>query len=119
VKRDWNLIRQILLELEKDPDPPVGPRAISIDGAAAEAVSYHVMLMSQAGLIEAENCTSTSGFDWLPIGLTWNGHELLDSIRKDSVWRAVTKRLAAHGTTVGIGIVTELANHFVRNELQS
>lgn len=37
------------------------------------------------------------------IGLTWNGHELLDNIRDNTVWNAVKKKAAKYG---GLSIST-------------
>jgi hypothetical protein len=49
--------------------------------------------------------------------LTWDGHEFLDSIRDDSVWSAVKKRLAPIGGSVSIGVLRAVAVEVVKSRL--
>jgi hypothetical protein len=48
MERDMDLVRQILLRLEKRTD--TGP--LQIDGYTAEQIGFHVWLMNDAGLIK-------------------------------------------------------------------
>jgi DNA-binding transcriptional ArsR family regulator len=60
-----------------------------------EAVSYHLKLLTEAGLIEARNLKGTT--TWAVNGLTWAGHEFLEASRDDSRWEKV-KRLVVDKT---------------------
>ena len=86
MKRDMDLIREILLKIEERPFDGMW-FTLDIDGCSPEAISYHVMLLHEAGLIEAY-CDSALGSidNWLPIRLTWQGHEFLDAARDSTRW---------------------------------
>lgn len=91
--RDLELARRILLAVEAHQEP-VDNIELQFDGEDPERVSYHVKLLAQAGLIDAEDTSSMGHFEWTPASLTWQGHEFLDAIRNESVWRT-TKDIAA------------------------
>ena len=84
MKRDMDLVRQILVEVEKWPHQHRG--VLAFEGRSHEEIAYHVKLLCQAGLMEAIDATSTSGLNWIPRSLTWEGHEFLDAARDDTRW---------------------------------
>jgi hypothetical protein len=88
MKRDMDLCRRILLEVDANPGA-VGqvPLQLDIEGRDPQEVSYHVLLLNDAGLIEARNMSNLTSFDWRPERLTYAGHEFIDKSRKDSVWQ--------------------------------
>lgn len=92
MKRDWDLVRRILFEIEEREDA-LGPGWINLEmeGHSDEKVSYHIMLLDEAGLIDAQNLTSSSAFEWQPKRLTWNGHEFLEAARDDTRWERAKK----------------------------
>jgi DNA-binding transcriptional ArsR family regulator len=90
MKRDMDLIREILLEIEAHPEP-WGDIKIKIQGSSPEEVSYHVKLLYQAGLIEAIDLSSMGNFVWVPQSLTWQGHEFLSASKDISTWRRASR----------------------------
>ena len=87
MKRDMDLAREILLKIEESPEATgVGGIDLKIEGRSHEEVAYHVMLLHQAGLIEALDLSDGEGIDWTPSCLTWDGHEFLDAYRQDTFW---------------------------------
>ena len=86
MKRDMDLCRSILVELENK-EQPVGWIDLAIHSYSAEEVSNHVRLLGEAGLIEAQNLTTHGGALWRPKRLTWAGHDFLDAAKNDGVWR--------------------------------
>ena len=77
MKRDMDMVRDLLLQIEGLEQPIVVDEQT---GNSAEVV-YHVRMLIQAGMIEG----TASGLAAVH-GLTWAGHDFLDSIRDDSVW---------------------------------
>jgi DNA-binding transcriptional ArsR family regulator len=75
-----DLARAILLELEKCPF--TGERHdIVIEGCAPEDISYHILLLYEAGFIDAERMTRYKGYhEWKAKTITWHGHEFLESM---------------------------------------
>ncbi|GMR22260.1 MAG: DUF2513 domain-containing protein [Acidobacteriota bacterium] len=91
MKRDLDLIRQILLDIEtegEDSSRRPGFANIADDGYDPESIQYHVQLMHDAGLIVADELVPGQ---WWPERITWVGHEFLDLARSDTLWQA-TKR---------------------------
>lgn len=85
MKRDMDLVRAILIEMEKW---PAGQRhgEIILDGRSDEEVTAHLGMMVEAGLIEAIDASSNDGEAWIPQRITWEGYEFLDSARSDTIW---------------------------------
>ncbi|SFI25925.1 DUF2513 domain-containing protein [Phytopseudomonas argentinensis] len=95
MKRDWELIRELLLQIEAlETGHHFYPQQVA--GHTAESVSYHIHLMCQANLIE---CSQHHPWNGAPVsianGLTLTGHDLLDGIREDSLWEAKKAYLQA------------------------
>ena len=81
-----DLVRQILLAIEnlESVDQPVD---LNFDEHSSEEVSYHVMLLDEADLIDAvEAAEFGTSSRWFPMRLTWQGHEFLDAARDDTRW---------------------------------
>lgn len=80
-----DLVREILLELEEKPFN-VGWVDLEIPNYTDEIVSYHVMLLAQADLIEAQDVSDVTARNWKPKWLTWQGHEFLEAARDETRW---------------------------------
>lgn len=93
MQRDLDLIRSILLEVEKNPDPQawIDPE---LEGYDPDQISYHIMLLDQAGLVEGWNRSAIGVFRWSARNLTWRGHEILEASRDQSAWRKTKTRLS-------------------------
>jgi hypothetical protein len=108
MKRDMTLVREILLAIEGHPAGQ-GPVDVHVPGCSSEVISYHVKIMAEAGLIEALNATTMQNFSWKPTMLTWQGHEFLDAVRNDTVWRKTTALIKEKGGSVPFEVVKALA----------
>lgn len=86
MRRDMDLIRGVLLKVEELPFDG-GFHEITVEGRTDDEVIYHVMLLHEAGFIEAQDLTTLSGICWKPKRLTYSGHEFLDAARSDTVWQ--------------------------------
>ncbi len=85
MKRDMELVRRILFQLEErlEFDEPYVP---NIDGCPDNEIYYHLKLMSEAGLIDAKNWSDDSGPYWVATSMTVAGHDFLDAARSDTLW---------------------------------
>jgi len=98
MKRDFDLIRLILLEIEKSPAEGVGDLIhLKIEGFTSPKISYHVGLLEQAGMIKAVNFAADDRNEWIPSGLTWDGHEFIDAARNDVIWGKAKKAIIKAG----------------------
>ena len=55
MKRDMDLMREILLAIERSDKSPLGWIDLDIPGRSLQDVSYNVMLLGEAGSIEVQN----------------------------------------------------------------
>ena len=85
-----DLARNILFKIEEQSEPN-GWAKIKMEDYSQEEISYHLKLLFQAGLIEADNLTASSGFEWKAKSLTWKGHEFLEAARNNSKWNNAKK----------------------------
>ena len=98
MKRDMDLVRSIMIEVEKNPDP-LAWADVQVPGHTSQEIAYHVMLLYEKGLIDANDCSSNDGMDWKAKRLTFDGHEFLDAARSDTVWHKAKERvLSTTGT---------------------
>jgi hypothetical protein len=109
MKRDMELVRQILLALEAHASG-AAPAPFTIAGYDQEVIGHHVYLMAQGELLTA---ATFSAFGESPTAapgsITWKGHEFLDATRNDKVWRQVRTVLKDKGLSLPFALVQELA----------
>ena len=109
MKKDWTIIRQILLKLEDAPTPNTALRPDQLDSFSFQEVAYNMRLLHEAGFIEANFQESRSGNGEINAGiarrLTNAGHELLDTIRNDTVWQRIKSTFRDKGVEMTFDLV--------------
>jgi hypothetical protein len=109
MKRDFDLIRKILLTLEESPR---GHDEITeIDGYPDEVFGYHGHLLHEAGLVVAyeRECMGLPMPYANPYGLTWDGHEFLDLIKKDTLWEKAKSTILKHSSGLAFAVLQDWA----------
>ena len=89
MKRDMNLVRKILFEIEKADGDPRDWIELEIDGYDQLTVCHHVAIMEEAGLVDAINLSTSDEYAVFPRRMTWDGQDFLAAVRKDSIWEKV------------------------------
>lgn len=120
MKRDMDLIREILLQVEAKPSAQ-NIDLIELPGRDQEEISYHVKLLGDAGYLETYDLRTMGpdGFRYAPSALTNAGHDLLDSMRSKSVWEKAKAKLAEIGGSAPIEIVQSVLINIIRNKLSN
>ena len=111
MKRDMDLIRAMLLEVESwSPGARVPSTRIVIEPYTEEQIRYHAELLHDAGFIGGVVAVHrASGERPAIVGrLTWHGHEFVDATRSDVVWAAVKQRAESVGGSVNMELLVEL-----------
>lgn len=86
MKRNMDLCRDILIYVESLSFLSQ-PQKVAVDGFSEEEIQYHLKLLNQAGLIDAENKSrDTQKVRWRVHALTWQGHEFVEASRNKSAW---------------------------------
>ncbi len=103
MKRDLELVRSILLAVEEQGG---GGKLLQLDipGHSKEEIAYHVKIMANAGLLDAEQHSTTAGPLAFPKALTWAGHEFLDDARNETIWKAAKKKLGSAVASVSLEV---------------
>lgn len=107
MKRDMDLARKILLAVEEKGGTR-GGLDLDIPGHAKDEVSYHVQLLAEAGLLEAQDLSTMHGFEVRPKRLTWNGHEFLEAARNDTVWNRAKEIVKEEGGSIPFDLLKAL-----------
>lgn len=98
MKRDMDLVREILLALELHPHG-FAPDKLGVEGYSQDQIAYHAYIMGEAGLIEVADSTNlgSSGPEALIKNMTWEGHEFLDAAREPKRWAEAKNLLHKSG----------------------
>ena len=96
MQRDMELVRKILLKMEKEGSTKISIN-LSIDGYSMEEIAYHCKMLYEQNLISAYkgHYADNSLYSFSIGTLTWEGHDFIDSISDDGFWRKVKDTLKA------------------------
>lgn len=126
MKRDMDLIRQLLLRIEelRVGVPNSGEEMLSLSASRPplclrdedpEATHYNMKLLADAGYLDLARTQFAGSFNLR--GLTWAGHDFLDSVRDAEVWRKTKDgALTAGGFT--FDLLKDLAKGFAKKQLE-
>ncbi len=112
MKRDMELIRALLLDLEEDEES-------DLSHWSEEQLLYHMVLLIEAELVHG---SYTDGENGIPVSacalrLSWSGHEFLDSARDTTVWAKAKTKLGKTGTSVSLSVLTSLLTKLAKEQL--
>lgn len=85
MKRNPDLIRDLMLALEAAEGAEL-LRVPDIPGYSRHQVDHHFRLLVEAGLASAGH-VSSDGRRWVAVRLTWSGHDHIDTIRDQRIWK--------------------------------
>ena len=117
MKRDMDLIRLLLLTVE---GTDYGERHdLDIPGYDEPTIDYNLELLILSGLINGDCSRMLDKTLRVTIsGLTWEGHDLLEAIRTDSVWDRTKDFLEDGGLqSVSLEVLKEIASKIAREML--
>lgn len=137
MKRDLDLIRKILLDLEGR-TPNLADDRLGFDlskvsaelGTTEQELQYHLVLLYEAEYIDGfalrglshksgKAMTLDSEYAWLaiPHHITWDGHEFLETVRDEKIW-ASTKGAAKKIGSFSVDTLKELGKGFIKKQVK-
>lgn len=119
MKLNHDCIRDVLKHVENDLHFTEMKQSLSlsIDGYSHDEVTYTLMLLVDSGYIIGDIRKYNDGaVNVLYKHLTMKGHELLDNIRDDNVWKTTKEKLSKI-SSVSIGIINDVASQVISNIL--
>lgn len=119
MNRDMELIRKILFFLEARPFLKA-ELDLPIHGYERDIVRYHTLLLAQAGLIDFEPEKTKTGRIICAhvIGLNWAGHEFLDSVRSEKIWKKLLKYAKEKGGALPFDLLKTLGIELIKESLK-
>ena len=98
MKRDMDLVRELLLKLEAlDIRPgvlrtihPTDPK-LAVEGSSADEIAHHLRMLVDGGLINVDGNGFAASSCLLFRLLTWAGRDFLDSVRDPKIWDKTEK----------------------------
>jgi hypothetical protein len=117
MKRDMDLVRQILLEVEKLSFTN-NVVEISLEGYTSEEINYHLIILADAGLLAVDYVRAgKKDYIWKSIRLTWDGHEFLDAARDNNRWEKAKGTMQKAGGFV-LPVLMQLLTQYLKAELK-
>ena len=117
MKRDMDLIRDILLHVEED-ETLTGSRFKTFDskdfaGHSDDEITYHVDLLFEAGLVDG-----SPNLHPLPAisKLTWQGHEFIAATKDPQIWASVKERLRGL-PDIAMSLIAEIGKAEIKKKL--
>lgn len=109
MKRDFNLIRDILIDAEEAPPGQV-IQGFTYEGVDQQVIAEHVKLLIDAGYLEGEliHQMGSSAHAYAVTGMTWDGHEFLANAKNDTVWKKVMADASEKGSSVSMSVLNTL-----------
>ena len=116
MKRDMDLVREILLTIES---METRYEHLNVPNYPVDKVNHHADLLISAGIVNGE-MNWTFGGPATPIveSLSWAGYDFLDAIRNESIWTK-TKDFVKERDLQGVPIelLKSVATEFVKKQL--
>lgn len=119
MKRDMDLVRRILLEVEERGFEEVKANSFEAEGYDTFTVAAHLQLLKEAGLLEAsilvlERAGAVEGYAQR---LTWEGHDYLDAVRNQEIWEKTKAHLSKHAGSIPFEMIKAVAIGYIRQRL--
>ncbi len=116
MRRDMDLVREILRQIEAWPEPQ-GWVEFDMPDRLPDEVSYHVAIMADAGLIQAQDVSNLQMYDWRAKKLTWTGHEFLEAARNDTIWQRAKALMAEKGGGTSFEVMLALLIELAKRQI--
>jgi hypothetical protein len=113
MKRDMELIRLLLLRVESGEETP------ELEQYDQSNRVYQAALMIDAGLVEGVISKDQHGMPARSaiIRLTWAGHDFLDAVRDNGVWKNIKDNVLKPGASWTFGLLLEYAKFEIKKHL--
>lgn len=114
MKRDWDLIRKILTCME---EKPAGQNLDMEELSGNKAENFaHIKMLKEAGFLNAAIAGFQEGGGVAIVqSLTFEGYDLLDTIRNETVWNGIKKTAVQKGLDLTFDVVKMLGKALIQH----
>lgn len=123
MKLNIDCVRDVLLEIESLPlSEPINSHdlAIRLKDYNYDDVIYSIKKLNDEKFIEALNTSTLTDCSFIIKELSWDGHQLLDTIRPQKVWDSTKEKIKSLGSTslkVMLDVATKAAIDHVKKTM--
>jgi hypothetical protein len=114
MKRDMDLVRRILLQVEEADEEALTSRPLDIEGYDGATVARHVEIMQEANLVDAHvmRADGVPPYAARVFRLTWQGHDFLEATRNDTIWAKTKSFVVERGGGASFEVIKAIAIKF-------
>ncbi len=119
MKRDMELIRMILVQLEEK-SSGLGTIDIVVNGYKESEVGYNSALVVEAGLARGIDVSHMGSRhpEWKLSTLTWEGHEFLDASREPTRWEKA-KEISSKAGGLTLAVMQDVLKQLMRQQVET
>ena len=119
MRRDLDLYRDQLLQVEQLAEGTDDDLTLDKKGISHRVFQEHLRLLKEGGFIDAHEIPDTEddSTHYVPIRLTYKGHEYLDVIRDPEIWKK-TRQGAALAGGFTFDLLKDLATGFIKKQIK-
>lgn len=117
MKRDMDLVRKILIFAEARTSIN-DTASVVIEGYSEEQIWYHANLLIDADYLYRNRVLES--FDGIQVtgdAITFAGHDFLDAVRSDTVWRKTMDKVGSAVGSASLDIIKALAESYAKQLL--
>lgn len=121
MQRDMDLIRELMLKLEAYPMRSGAVRyfsahdqEVAVEGYLPQQIDAHLAMIAKSGFIDMG--TSEPSYEIAFKGLTWAGHDFIDSVRDPEIWRT-TKQGVEKVKGFSFDLLTAFAKGLIKKKI--
>lgn len=120
MRRNPDLVRELMFFLEESTD--MVDSDLTIKGYGRDEIAYHLMLICDSGLAVGNFIYGLQNSTVVPDSvsvqrLTPNGHDFIDNLRDETVWKTVKNRAAKAGGSISIALLSQLGSAVLKQKL--
>jgi len=117
VKRDMDLVREVLLRVEEDTSGSI--KHLELDGFTPEEVAYHIVLLVEHGYLVGgvQPTVGNRPPIYIVQRMSWDGHEFLDLARNKTIWKEAKKTFVEKGAALSLEVLKVVLIELTRRAL--
>ncbi len=120
MQRNNELVRELLLFIEINKESyhdGFNSEQISIEAYDKHEIAYHCMLILDAGFLIGKNSSSQTNIRVSIHGLSWHGHEFLDSVRDEEFWGKIKSKAEEENIPLNTHFIAAISKSLVAKAL--
>ncbi len=116
MKREIDLVYKNL-EFAENKNDFIDPVVPAIEGFDSTIICYHIKLLAQAGLIEAQNWSTDDGPAWVLTHMTNKGHDFFENLKQETIWEVIKSEFKEASLNMVISVAKQLAESWAKKKV--